>query len=95
MKIIQEDEFKSLTRCLVQSFKEYYDKTILVTMTEEKEKAVHKWQKRKDFESILAVRDVDIEYCGSCHNIGGVKNEESGDDIDDDFISMIRKVDSI
>jgi len=95
MKIIQEDEFKSLTRCLVQSFKEYYDKTILVTMTEEKEKAVQKWQKRKDFQSILAVRDVDNEYCDSCHTIGGGNNEDSGWDIGDNLMGVINKVDSI
>jgi hypothetical protein len=58
LKLIQEDDFKNLTRNLIQSFKQYYENTILTIMKEEKAKALKRWSTRADFESILAVRDI-------------------------------------
>jgi len=46
-------------------------------MTAEKEKAIQKWQTRKDFQSILAVRDVDHEYRDCVHSVG---DSSSSDD---------------
>ena len=61
-------------------------------MTAEKDKAIQRWQARKDFQSILAVRDVDDEFRGEVHSVGDTCTT---DDFGHGFLYVIRKVEHL
>jgi hypothetical protein len=61
-------------------------------MTAEKDRAIQKWQTRKDFQSILAVRDVDDEYRGSAHSVGDTCSSEN---FGEELMDVISKVEHL
>ena len=92
VKIVQEEDYMTLTRNLVQSFKKYYQKAIFSVMKVEKDNAIQKWETRKDFTELLATRIIEREVDLSDDTIG---TKDTEDDLSGDLFDAIQKVDNI